>query len=140
MAPKIDGFKANGQSRHHYWRRAGRLGGGDGSGAPRISGHSARIAESPWRPSRLICRSRHRPTARTIDRFWGLILTSALNETPDRLGQRYARKVFVDAFLRHRRGFEVEIPTVPLGRLYGEELQRWFQRHHVDIRFNSAVK
>jgi squalene-associated FAD-dependent desaturase len=78
--------------------------------------------------------------SRTIDRFWGLILTSALNETPDRLGRRYARKVFVDAFLRHRRGFEVEIPTVPLGRLYGEELQQWFQHHQVDIRFNSAVK
>jgi squalene-associated FAD-dependent desaturase len=82
----------------------------------------------------------HGQTSRTIDRFWGLILTSALNETPDRLGRRYARKVFVDAFLRHRQGFEVEIPTVPLGRLYGEELQEWFKRHQVDIRFNSAVK
>jgi squalene-associated FAD-dependent desaturase len=76
----------------------------------------------------------------TIDHFWGLILTSALNETPDRLGRRYARKVFLDAFLRHRRGFEIEIPTVPLGRLYGEELKRWFQQHPADIRFNAAVK
>src|SRR5207244_4559579 len=79
-------------------------------------------------------------TPRTIDHFWGLILTSALNETPDRLGRRYARKVFLDAFLRHRRGFQVGIPTVPLGRLYGEELGRWFQQHRVDIRFNAAVK
>lgn len=83
---------------------------------------------------------RHCQNSSTIDRFWGLILTSALNETPDRLGRRYARKVFLDAFLHHRRGFEVEIPTVPLGRLYGEELQRWFQQHNVEIRFNSAVK
>ena len=69
--------------------------------------------------------NRHRQTPRTVDRFWGLVLTSALNETPDRIGLRYARKVFVDGFLRHPRGFEVELPTVPLGRLYGAELQDW---------------
>jgi squalene-associated FAD-dependent desaturase len=84
--------------------------------------------------------SRHWQNSSTVDRFWGLILTSALNEIPDSLGRRYARKVFLDAFLRHRRGFEVEIPTVPLGRLYGEELQQWFQEHQVEIRFHSAVR
>jgi squalene-associated FAD-dependent desaturase len=83
---------------------------------------------------------RHGQTSSTIASFWGLILTSALNETPDRLGLGYARKVFVDAFLRHRRGFEVEIPTVPLGRLYGEELQEWLHRHQVAIELNTAVK
>src|SRR5262245_14220171 len=61
----------------------------------------------------------HRQTQRTIDRFWGLVLVSALNETPERIGLRYARKVFVDAFLSHPRGFEVELPAVPLARLYG---------------------
>src|SRR5262249_27539937 len=64
---------------------------------------------------------RHGQTPRTVERFWGLVLTSALNETPDRIGLRYARKVFLDGFLRHHQGFEVELPTVPLGRLYGEE-------------------
>lgn len=83
---------------------------------------------------------RHRQTPRTIERFWGLVLTSALNESPDRIGLRYARKVFVDGFLRHRRGFEVELPTVPLGRLYGEELQRWFAHLSVRILLNHAVK
>jgi squalene-associated FAD-dependent desaturase len=83
---------------------------------------------------------RHWQTPRTLERFWGLILTSALNETPDRIGLRYARKVFVDAFLRHRRGFEVQIPTVPLGRLYGDELRQWFERHQVEVHLNAAVK
>src|SRR5215813_5435681 len=32
--------------------------------------------------------ARHWQTPRTIDRFWGLVLTSALNETPDRVGLR----------------------------------------------------
>ena len=50
---------------------------------------------------------------------------SALNETVDRVGLKYARKVFVDGFLRHRDGFVVHVPTVPLGRLYGDELRQW---------------
>lgn len=84
--------------------------------------------------------TRHRQSPRTVDRFWGLVLTSALNETPDRIGLRYAHKVFVDGFLRHRRGFEVELPSVPLGRLYGEELQQWLQRHGVEMRLNQAIR
>jgi squalene-associated FAD-dependent desaturase len=82
--------------------------------------------------------ARHRQTPRTVDRFWGLVLVSALNETPDRVGLRYARKVFVDGFLTHRRGFEVEVPTVPLGRLYGQELSDWLARHGVELRLQSA--
>ncbi len=77
-------------------------------------------------------------TPRTVARFWGLILTSALNETPDRIGLRYARKVFLDAFLRHRRGFEVELPQVPLGRLYGPELQGWLEAHGVRVQLGQA--
>lgn len=84
--------------------------------------------------------TRHAQTPRTVARFWGLVLTSALNETPDRIGLRYARKVFLDGFLRHRRGFEVEIPTVPLGRLYGAELQGWLESHGVHVLFNQGAK
>jgi squalene-associated FAD-dependent desaturase len=83
---------------------------------------------------------RNHQTPRTVDRFWGLVLTSALNETPDRIGLRYARKVFLDGFLRHPRGFEVELPLVPLGRLYGPELQQWFDRHGVRVLLNCSVK
>jgi squalene-associated FAD-dependent desaturase len=75
----------------------------------------------------------HRQSQRTIDRFWGLVLTSALNETPERVGLRYARKVFLEGFMGHRRGFEVELPAVPLGRLYGSELQDWLDRHGVAV-------
>jgi squalene-associated FAD-dependent desaturase len=82
----------------------------------------------------------HSQTPRTVDRFWGVVLTSALNETPDRIGLRYAHKVFVDGFLRHRRGFEVELPAVPLGRLYGEELQTWLERHGIRLLLNQGAK
>lgn len=83
---------------------------------------------------------RHRQTPQTIDLFWGVVLVSALNETPDRVGLRYARKVFVDGFMTHRDGFTVQVPTVPLGELYGDELRGWLARHGVTVRLNAGVK
>lgn len=83
---------------------------------------------------------RHRQTERTAARFWGIVLTSALNESPERIGLRYARKVFVEGFLGHRRAFEVELPSVPLGRFYGEELLSWFAHHGVRIRMGCGVR
>jgi squalene-associated FAD-dependent desaturase len=91
-------------------------------------------------PAFLDLLQKHGQTARIVERFWGVVLISALNETPERIGLRYARKVFLDAFLRHRRGFEMQLPTVPLGRLYGEELQHWCASHGIQLRFNQAVK
>ena len=82
----------------------------------------------------------HRQNRRTIDRFWGVVLTSALNETVDRVGLKYARKVFRDGFVRHRDGFVVQVPTVPLGRFYGEEMRSWFARHGVWLRENAAIR
>jgi squalene-associated FAD-dependent desaturase len=82
----------------------------------------------------------HRQNQRTIERFWSTVLVSALNETVDRLGLKYARKVFVDGFLRTREGFVVHVPTVPLGRLYGDELRSWLEKHHVEVKLNAAVR
>jgi squalene-associated FAD-dependent desaturase len=84
--------------------------------------------------------AKHRQTSRTVERFWGLVLTSALNESPERMGVRYAHKVFMDAVLHHRRGLQVELPSVPLGRLYGEELQEWLRTHRVCLRMSCAAK
>lgn len=83
---------------------------------------------------------RHGQTGRTVARFWGLVLVSALNETADNVGFKYARKVFVDGFLRHRDGFVVHLPTVPLNRFYGKELADWLDRHGARLRLQSRVK
>ncbi|MGL6076041.1 MAG: hydroxysqualene dehydroxylase HpnE [Fimbriiglobus sp.] len=82
----------------------------------------------------------HRQTPRTIARYWAIVLVSALNESIERVGVKYARKVFVEGFMAHRDGFRVEVPKVPLGRLYGEELRAWFVRHGVELRENAGVK
>jgi squalene-associated FAD-dependent desaturase len=102
--------------------------------------HCLKKADADSDPPFLDWLQQHRQTPRTVEHFWGLILTSALNETPDRIGLRYARKVFVDGFLRHPRGFVVELPEVPLGRLYGDELRAWLTGHQVELALNSAVK
>jgi squalene-associated FAD-dependent desaturase len=82
----------------------------------------------------------HHQTPATVSRFWGLVLTSALNETPERIGLRYARKVFLDGFLRHRRGFEIELPRVPLVRLYGSELRDWLTHHGAQLRLGDGAR
>lgn len=81
----------------------------------------------------------HGQTQRMIDRFWSVVLVSALNESVANVGLKYARKVFRDAFWSNRRGFVVSLPTVPLDRLYGEELSAWLSQHDVEVHFNSAV-
>jgi squalene-associated FAD-dependent desaturase len=82
----------------------------------------------------------HRQTPRTIARFWGVVLTSALNETVERVGLKYARKVFRDGFIADRDGFTVQLPTVPLAKLYGDELRAWLASHNVEVRENTGVK
>jgi squalene-associated FAD-dependent desaturase len=82
---------------------------------------------------------KNRQNARTIERFWGVVLVSALNERIDRLGLKYGRKVFRDAFLRSRLGHVVHVPIVPLARLYGEELLEWFSGRGVVIETNASV-
>src|SRR5437588_10838107 len=99
-----------------------------------------RLTDPATDPPFLPWLERHGQTSATIDRFWGLVLVSALNETVDRIGLRYARKVFVDGFLRHPRGFEVSVPTVPLARLYGDELTAWLSRHGIALRLNAGVQ
>jgi squalene-associated FAD-dependent desaturase len=54
-----------------------------------------------------------------IERFWAVVLVSALDEELGRTDARYALDVFWKAFLSNRDGWRVGIPSVPLGELYG---------------------
>lgn len=83
--------------------------------------------------------SKHEQTPGAMEGFWHVVLVSALSETLDRIAVPHARKVFVDGFLRHRNGWTVEIPTVPLESLYGPRLIEWFAERGVDVRLQSGV-
>lgn len=62
-----------------------------------------------------------------IERFWHVVLVSALSESLDRIDAAMARKVFVDSFLTHRHGWRVQIPTAPLDEIFGERVLDWLQ-------------
>ena len=83
---------------------------------------------------------RHGQTPRTIERYWGTVLISALNEQLGRMDVSHARKVFLDGFLRNRRGFQMEIPLVPLGELYGKRLENWLDEKQVRVRLSTGVR
>ncbi len=83
---------------------------------------------------------RHRQTRGAIEMFWGPVLVSALNERLDRMDVGHARKVFLDGFLRNRSGFQLELPLVPLGELYGRRLEEWLRIHEVSVRLTTGVR
>ncbi len=83
-----------------------------GGGRPRdLSNDGAGVTMLAWLQS-------HRQTDRAIQRFWEVILVSALDEELDRMDAQYGIDVFWKAFLSTRGGYRVGIPCVPLGNLY----------------------
>ena len=82
----------------------------------------------------------HGQTEVAIQRFWFVVLVSALSESLDRISVKHARKVFVDAFLANRDGWYVDIPTVPLEMLYGGRLTDWLASRGTTIRLLTSVE
>lgn len=62
---------------------------------------------------------RHRQTQNAIDRFWKVVLVSALNEDLDRLSVHYAAQVFRESFLKSAPAGRMGVPAIPLSELYG---------------------
>lgn len=74
-----------------------------------------------------------------IERFWSVVLVSALSETVEHASLAAARKVFVDGFLASPRAYEVEIPRVPLGEIYDRRLAAWLTEHGVRVHLGTRV-
>lgn len=75
-----------------------------------------------------------------IERFWWVVLVSALSESLDRVSVAAAQKVFVDGFLANRHGWELSLPTVPLDELYSGQLTGWLTSHGVEVRLKTGVE
>jgi len=78
-------------------------------------------------------------TPQAIERVWRSVLVSALDEELDRAAAQYGVDVFWKAFLKNRRGFQVGIPTVPLGELYGG-CREAIERRGGVVRTRTAVR
>jgi len=61
---------------------------------------------------------RHKQTPRAIERFWRVVLVSALDEELDRTDARFGIDVFWKAFLKNNTGYRMGVPSVPLAELY----------------------
>jgi squalene-associated FAD-dependent desaturase len=57
-------------------------------------------------------------TKRAIERFWRVVLVSALDEELDRTDARFGVDVFWKAFLSNSSGYRMGVPAVPLANLY----------------------
>ncbi len=78
-----------------------------------------------------------RQTQPAIDRFWRQVLVSAINEDVDRLAARHGFQVFWLGFLARADAYEMGVPAVPLGELYGAK--RWQVAGDVSLRLRAPV-
>lgn len=84
--------------------------------------------------------ARNGQTEDAVNRFWHVVIVSALSESLDRVSAAHARKVFVDAFLAHRDAWKVQIPTAPLEELYGSRLTEHLNGQGASIRTSAGIK
>jgi len=82
----------------------------------------------------------HRQSEQALDRFWGVVLVSALGETLDRISVPAARKVFCDAFLDSRDGYEVLVPDLPFTKLFDCYIQPQLEARGVTFHLGTAVE
>jgi zeta-carotene desaturase len=78
-------------------------------------------------------------TPGAIERFWRVVLVSALDEELARTDARYGIEVFWKAFLANRQGYRVGIPSVPLADLYEGCDQAVVQRDG-EVRVRAGVR
>jgi squalene-associated FAD-dependent desaturase len=79
-----------------------------------------------------------RQPARAIERFWRQVLVSAINEELDRMAAAHGFQVFRLGFLARKNSYEMGVPNVPLGRLYGED--SWKRIGQADLRLRAPIE
>jgi zeta-carotene desaturase len=82
---------------------------------------------------------RMKQTPAAVERFWRVVLVSALDEELARTDARYGIEVFWKAFLGSRKGYRVGIPTVPLAELYGGGCEA-VTRRGGEVRLRCGVR
>jgi squalene-associated FAD-dependent desaturase len=78
-------------------------------------------------------------TPGAIERYWRVVLVSALDEELARTDARYGIEVFWKAFLGSREGYRVGIPSVPLAELY-EGCRDSIERRGGEVRLRCGIR
>lgn len=79
-----------------------------------------------------------RQPERVIQRFWNQVLVSAINEDLGRMAAIHGFQVFWLGFLTRSDGYEMGVPAVPLGELYGSS--SWSSLPNVRLHLRRAVQ
>ena len=74
-----------------------------------------------------------------IDRFWRVVLVSALDEELDRTDARFGVDVFWKAFLSSSTGYRMGVPAVPLSNLY-DGCKAEIERRGGEVILRSPVR
>ncbi len=82
---------------------------------------------------------RHGQSDQAIERFWSIILESALGEKLSHASLVAARKVFVDGFMRARDGYELLVPRWPLAELFDRRSGDHLRQNGVTIHRSAPV-
>lgn len=75
-----------------------------------------------------------------IERFWDVILVSALGERTTRVSMAAARKVLIDGFAAAHGASDVLVPNRPLSEMFGLELPRAIRGMGVQVETSSPVR
>jgi squalene-associated FAD-dependent desaturase len=82
---------------------------------------------------------RHGQTKGAINRFWRVVLVSALDEELDRTNARFGVDVFWKAFLSSTTGYRMGVPAVPLSNLY-DGCKAEIERRGGEVVLRSPVR
>lgn len=82
---------------------------------------------------------RHKQTEGAIQRFWRVVLVSALNEDLERISVRYATQVFRESFMKSAVAGEMGVPRVPLSDLYSSAAD-YIRQRGGDVLLRCPVK
>jgi zeta-carotene desaturase len=82
---------------------------------------------------------RHKQTPGAIERFWRLVIASALNADLDAIAVPYAAKVIRELFMNSAEAGAMGMSSVPLSELYGSA-KTFLEEHRSTIHLNSNVE
>lgn len=81
----------------------------------------------------------HGQTPQALERFWKVVLVSALNEELDRIATPLGAMVLRESFLKSARGGQMGVPRVPLTELYSMA-GTYITAHGGSVELRAAVE
>lgn len=82
---------------------------------------------------------RHKQTERAMNRFWRLVIASALNADIENIAVHYAAKVIRELFMNSAEAGSMGMSSVPLSELYAGA-ERFLSQHRSRVLYNTNVE